>query len=61
MRYGLLSLLFWWSALSGCAVVAVTDAVVGTATTAVKAGASVVETAADLTVSGVKGVTGAKQ
>ncbi|MBF0615145.1 MAG: hypothetical protein HQL92_08330 [Magnetococcales bacterium] len=58
IRYGLLSLLFWLPALSGCAVVAVTDAVVSTATTAVKVGATVVETAVDVTAGGVKAVTG---
>ncbi|MEO5333269.1 MAG: hypothetical protein H7839_14735 [Magnetococcus sp. YQC-5] len=44
--------------LSGCAVVAVTDAVVSVASTAVEAGASVVGTAVDVSTGAVKAVAG---
>ena len=45
------------SALSGCAVVAVTDAVVTVGATAVKVGANVVGAAVDVTRAGVRAVT----
>ena len=43
---------------SGCAVVAVTDAVVSVAATTVKAGASVVGATVDVARAGVRAVTG---
>jgi hypothetical protein len=45
------------SLLSGCAVVAVADAAVSVCATLVKAGASVVGAAVDVTVAGVKAIT----
>jgi len=44
--------------MSGCAVVAVTDAAVSVAATAVKAGASVVGATVDVARAGVRAVTG---
>jgi hypothetical protein len=44
--------------ISGCAVVAVTDAAVTVASTAVKVGANVVGTASDIVRGGVRAVTG---
>lgn len=43
---------------SGCAVVAVADAAVSVTATVVKAGATVVGTAVDVTAAGVKAVVG---
>lgn len=43
---------------SGCAVVAVADAAVTVVATTVKVGATVVETAVDVTAAGVKAVVG---
>ena len=49
---------FLAASLSGCAVVAVTDAAVTVAATAVKVGAAVVETTVDVAASGVRAVVG---
>ncbi|MDB5808062.1 MAG: hypothetical protein JWN94_184 [Betaproteobacteria bacterium] len=56
IRAGLLALLV--GSLSGCAVVAVTDAAVTVGATVVKAGASVVGATVDVARAGVRAVTG---
>jgi hypothetical protein len=56
--YRYLGTLFLATSLSGCAVVAVTDAAVTVAADAVKIGADVVETTVDVAASGVKAVVG---
>ncbi|MBF0152187.1 MAG: hypothetical protein HQL64_00365 [Magnetococcales bacterium] len=53
----LMSLLVFAAGLSGCAVMAVTDAAVTVASTAVGAGAKVVGTTVDVATSGVKALT----
>lgn len=52
------SVVFTLAGLSGCSLFMVADAAVSVAATTVKVGASVVETAVDVTASGVKAVTG---
>jgi hypothetical protein len=49
------------AATSGCAIVAVTDAVVSVAATTVKAGANVVGATVDVARAGVRAVTGSDE
>ena len=54
-----IALLTWLSLLcSGCAVVTVADAAVSVVATTVKVGATLVETAVDVTAAGVKAAVG---
>ncbi|MBF0177765.1 MAG: hypothetical protein HQL63_13105 [Magnetococcales bacterium] len=57
MRY-LATVLFLTLFLGGCAVMAVTDAAISVASTAVGAGAKVVGTTVDVATSGVKAIAG---